>query len=121
MRERRHKMFIPAQVARRLSKATDIFRHLGKLRQNQNRHKRGHGLPEQKNESIIIGGQRNGKSFLFCEDNFHIATDDSGWIHIVPELGLITPSEIIMYPSDELQSEFRDGSHKYNWKSIKGV
>ena len=114
-------MFIPAQVTRRLSKTANIFRHLGKLRQSQNRHKRGHSLPAQKSGFVIIGGQRNRKSFLFCKENFRIAIDDSGWIHFVPRSELITPSEIIMCPSEELLSEFRDGSHKYNWKSMKGV
>lgn len=104
-----------------ISKTAGIFRHLVKVCQSKLWHKREHDSPEQKNGFIVIGGRGNGKSFLFCEKNVRIATDDSGWIHIVPGSELITPSEIIMYPSDELQSEFRDGSHKYNWKSIKGV
>ena len=59
-----------------------------------------------KNGPVIIGGQGSGKSFLFCEKNIHIATDDSGWIHIVPESEPVMQSEIVMDPSADLLSKF---------------
>lgn len=125
----RHKEFISSAIKTDMqkeledirSKTAGIFRRLVKVRRSKLWHKRGHGSPEQKNGFIVIGGQGNGKSFLFCEKNVRITTDDSGWIHFVPGSELITPSEIIMYPSEELLSEFRGGSHKYNWNSTKGV
>jgi hypothetical protein len=96
------------------SKAAGIFRRLVKVCRSKLWHKRGHGLPEQKNGFIVIGGQVNGKLSLFCEENIHVATDDSGWIHFVPELEPVMQSEIVMDPSTDLLSMFRDGSHKYN-------
>lgn len=125
----RHKEFINSAIKTDMqkelkdigSRTAGIFQRLVKVCRSKLWHKQGHGSPEQKNGFIVIGGQGNGKSFLFCEENVCIATDDSGWIHFVPESELITPSEIIVDPSDELRSEFRDSFHKCNWKSMKGV
>lgn len=121
----RHKEFISSAIKtdmqkelEDISKTAGIFRRLVKICQSKLWRKRGHGSPENKNGFIIIGNRRNGKSFLFCEENIHIATDDSGWIHLVPESEPVMQSEIVMNPSADLLSMFRDGSHEYNWKSI---
>lgn len=111
----RHKEFINSAIKTDMqkelkdigSRTAGIFQRLVKVCRSKLWHKQGHGSPEQKNGFIVIGGQGNGKSFLFCEENYHIATDDSGWIHFVPESEPVMQSEIVMDPSADLLNNFR--------------